>query len=43
MSLPSLQELLHVEAVEEQLYEWSFEEAKSHPAFVLHTSGSTGI
>lgn len=42
MTLPSLQQLLEVENVEEYPYEKSFAEAKSDPAFVLHTSGSTG-
>jgi acyl-coenzyme A synthetase/AMP-(fatty) acid ligase len=42
MTLPSLQQLLEVGNVEEYPYERSFAEAKSDPAFVLHTSGSTG-
>jgi acyl-coenzyme A synthetase/AMP-(fatty) acid ligase len=33
---------LEVEKIEEYPYEKSFAEAKSDPAFVLHTSGSTG-
>jgi acyl-coenzyme A synthetase/AMP-(fatty) acid ligase len=42
MVLPSLQQLLEVRDIEEYPYEKSFAQAKSDPAFVLHTSGSTG-
>jgi acyl-coenzyme A synthetase/AMP-(fatty) acid ligase len=41
-TLPSLQQLLEVGDVEEYPYKKSFEEARKDPAFVLHTSGSTG-
>ncbi|KAF2203122.1 ochratoxin A non-ribosomal peptide synthetase [Delitschia confertaspora ATCC 74209] len=43
MTLPSLTQLLEADNVEEYPYEKSFEEARADPAFVLHTSGSTGI
>lgn len=43
MALPSLQSLLELDNVDEYPFEYSFEEAKLQPFFVLHTSGSTGI
>jgi hypothetical protein len=42
MVLPSMQQLLELGDIEEYPYEKSFAFAKSDPAFVLHTSGSTG-
>lgn len=42
MTLPSLQQLLEVTNVEEYPYEKTFAEAQNDPAFVMHTSGSTG-
>lgn len=42
MVLPSLQHLLEAPLSEEYPYERTLAEAKNDPAFVLHTSGSTG-
>ncbi|KAK5055282.1 hypothetical protein LTR84_013032 [Exophiala bonariae] len=43
LNLPSLQELLDSQRVPEYPYVETWEGAKDHPIFVLHTSGSTGI
>ncbi|PLB43526.1 putative NRPS-like enzyme [Aspergillus steynii IBT 23096] len=41
--IPSLDDLLASQDVSAYPYEKTFEEARNEPAFVLHTSGSTGI
>ncbi|KAH7092027.1 ochratoxin A non-ribosomal peptide synthetase [Paraphoma chrysanthemicola] len=43
MTLPSLNQLLQEESVEEYPFDKTFAESRNDPIFVLHTSGSTGI
>jgi hypothetical protein len=40
--IPSLQELINYQNVENYPFEKTFEEERNNPIFVLHTSGSTG-
>jgi len=42
LHIPSLQELIGYQNVENYPYEKTFEEERDNPIFVLHTSGSTG-